>query len=199
MRLLFIVALVASVTFSGCKKGENDPFFSLKTRKGRLAGDWKVSFAEYTINDTSWTYDGTTLKETFEGNLVSEIKITYDYSFNKSGDYSINREEDYPANYFSPNTPPLTYTYFEQGTWNFTGGAGGTKTKSQLLLQTERIERRVEGLDEVDAQVHENPILGKIMDLDMLKNKEMRWKYDYTGSTPSAKIIEFGTWEFEKQ
>lgn len=199
MRYLVLVLVVSGLFFGGCKKGENDPFISLKTRKSRLSGDWKVSFAEYTINDTSWTYDGNTLKEFFGGNLVNEINIVYDYSFKKSGSYSINREEDYPANYFSPNTPPLTYTYFEEGTWNFTGGAGSSKTKSQLLLQAERIERRIKGLDEVDAEVHENPIMGKIMDLDMLKNKEMRWKYDYTGSTSSLKMIEFGTWEFEKQ
>ena len=60
-----IVALFILATFIlvGCKKGENDPLISLKTRKSRLSGEWKMSFAEYSINDTTYSYDGTTLKE----------------------------------------------------------------------------------------------------------------------------------------
>ena len=50
--LLLILALVAA--FTSCKKGENDPFLSLKSRKGRLAGDWIVKSATYTLNDSLW-------------------------------------------------------------------------------------------------------------------------------------------------
>jgi hypothetical protein len=32
------VVITGLVAITGCKKGENDPFISLKTRKGRITG-----------------------------------------------------------------------------------------------------------------------------------------------------------------
>ncbi|MBD78400.1 MAG: hypothetical protein CL840_05740 [Crocinitomicaceae bacterium] len=195
--LLLILAVVAAL--SACKKGENDPFISLKTRKGRLSGDWKVTHAVYSINDTVWTYNGTTLVKSMDGVELSSFPVTHEFSFTKSGEYTINKTNEYPANHFSPNTPAITTRYLETGIWNFTGGAGDTKTKSQLLMQAERIEKRVDGLSEVDAEAFVNPLYGKVINLDMLKNKEMRWKYDYTENKPTGKRTETGLWEFEKK
>ena len=39
----FIVFALLSVTILACKKGENDPFLSLSSRKARLAGEWKLT------------------------------------------------------------------------------------------------------------------------------------------------------------
>lgn len=198
MKQLAIV-LILALSFGACKKGENDPFLSLKTRKGRLSGNWKVTFADYSHNDSTWTYDGSNLIKKVNGNEIYKIKVSHEYEFTRGGEYTINKTINYPENHFKPNTPPIKALYFETGKWNFTGGSGDTKTKSQLLMQAERIERRIEGLSEVDAEVYNNPLYGKVLDLDMLKNKEMRWKYDYTANTPKSTIIETGTWEFEKQ
>jgi hypothetical protein len=70
----FIVA-VASIVFTGCKKGENDPFLSLKSRTSRLAQEWKLASADFTetssstsgsvdyYSSTHYTYDGTKMNE----------------------------------------------------------------------------------------------------------------------------------------
>lgn len=195
--ILLILAVLAALT--SCKKGDNDPFISLKSRKGRLSGDWKVINATYTLNDTLWVYDGTTLIKSLDGAELNRITVTHEISFTKSGDYTVNKSSIYPADFFAPNTNEITTNYLETGIWNFTGGAGDSKTKSQLLLQPERIEKRIEGLAEVDAQVWVNPLYGKIINLDMLKNKEMRWKYDYSEKLPAGKTTETGVWEFEKK
>ena len=195
--LLLILALVAA--FTSCKKGENDPFLSLKSRKGRLAGDWIVKSATYTLNDSLWEYDGSTLIKKVEGVEVNRVPVTHEFSFTKSGEYTVNKTTSFPANFFAPETEAIIARYLETGIWNFTGGAGDSKSKSQLLLQSERIEKRIEGQDEVDAQAWVNPLYGKIINLDMLKNKEMRWKYDYTENLPTGKTVETGTWEFEKK
>jgi hypothetical protein len=195
--LLLILSVLA--VFTSCKKGDNDPFLSLKSRKGRLSGDWKVKNATYTLNDTLWVYDGSILIKSLNGKTLNSLAVTHEVTFSKSGEYTVNKTTVYPADFFSPNTPELTTRYLETGIWNFTGGAGDSKTKSQLLLQPERIEKRVDGLAEVDAQAWVNPLFGKVLKLDMLKNKEIRWKYDYKENLPTGKTTETGAWEFEKK
>lgn len=196
-KFTWILALL--ISFSACKKGENDPFFSLKTRKGRLAGDWTVSFAEYSINDTTYTYDGSALSE--KKGKESETLLTAEksYSFSKEGRYSINTRTTFPAGYFDPNEPEITRVYLEEGIWDFTGGSNGTRNKSQLLLRPDRIENSVAGINDIDVVAIENPSNGYVVNLDMLKDKSMRWIYDYTENRPTGETRYTGTFEFSKQ
>ena len=46
--LLGAAAMVLVANLSSCKKGENDPFLSLKSRKARLCGEWTVTKSEGT-------------------------------------------------------------------------------------------------------------------------------------------------------
>ena len=39
---LSILLIISTITVQSCKKGENDPLFSLRTRTNRLSGNWKV-------------------------------------------------------------------------------------------------------------------------------------------------------------
>lgn len=39
-----------------CKKGENDPLFSLLPRKTRLTGTWQMTNSQYSIGDTVYNY-----------------------------------------------------------------------------------------------------------------------------------------------
>ena len=74
---LLIIALgvvMINPLFQSCKKGENDPFISFKSRDKRLAQTWKLTLVDgSTINEdpganpgetttSTTTYDGTTLK-----------------------------------------------------------------------------------------------------------------------------------------
>ncbi len=94
----FIVA-VAAIVFTGCKKGENDPFLSLKSRTSRLSKEWKLTSADYTttnkttvggVNYTStnhYTYDGTDM------NLASSVTLgTNTTTSNNSSPFSISIE-----------------------------------------------------------------------------------------------------------
>ncbi|MCB0481117.1 MAG: hypothetical protein KDC83_06770 [Flavobacteriales bacterium] len=197
IRILTFILILGTV--ASCKKGENDPLISLKTRKGRLTGEWKMTFAEYSTNDTSYTYDGSVLTEKKAEDAQVNLKAEIDYSFDKSGRYIINTRTTYPVDYFGSGTPELTQVYLEEGIWNFTGGGGDTKTKSQILLLPDRIEKSVAGISNIDITVFENPINGRIYNLDMLKDKSMRWKYESTENSPSMVTKKMGTFEFEKQ
>ena len=86
---------LAFTGFEGCKKGENDPGLSLKSRKGRLAGEWKLVKAEEnstqtgataqtkTFDGTNWTANGTkdntayTKRVTFEKDGTFKMEETW--------------------------------------------------------------------------------------------------------------------------
>lgn len=55
--IIILSVLVIPFIITSCKKGENDPFLSLKSRNARLVGDWKVAESTITSNSTD-SYDG---------------------------------------------------------------------------------------------------------------------------------------------
>jgi hypothetical protein len=64
-----IMAVVASSVFVSCKKGENDPM-SLKSRKSRIAGEWKLTAGTETYTSSS----GTTTTTTWDGTNTTADK-----------------------------------------------------------------------------------------------------------------------------
>ena len=60
--LLFIIIIVV-FTMSSCKKGEDDPFISFRSRKARITGEWNLKSGIITIKEQGLeetaTYDGT--------------------------------------------------------------------------------------------------------------------------------------------
>ncbi len=173
-----VAALVlASFGFEGCKKGENDPFLSLSSRKARVAGEWTVTsgegtksevFGSVTVTETS-TYDGTTETTVVNpGNSTTTDKYTVTYTFEKDGTFSTV----YTDNDANPDEVTTT-----TGTWNFTGGVGEMKNKSQMLLTILSISNSG-GTTTYSGS--EAPTL--LYDIDQLKGKEMILKSTYTSS-----------------
>ena len=119
-----------------CKKGEDDPFISLRRRKARVVGSWKLTsgtkaetssstnssstdnytYTESTYNYTgSYTSGGTTSNSSNAG--VYSVKV----EFKKDGTFTHTEIMD----------SDITIT---SGTWNFTHGVGEYKNKEQILL-----------------------------------------------------------------
>lgn len=180
------VLLLASFGLESCKKGENDPFLSLRSRKGRVAGDWKITAGSGTdvsgSTTTTWTYDGATYTQTSGSNSTS-TSMTMEYSFDKAGTWT--------------GTTVTTGTGFSQtvtssGTWNFTGGVGDVKNKSQIVMMTlsETTVTVVGSSSTTSTDTYTgSDAPTSINDLDELKNKEMIWKYKgshTSGSTTSS-------------
>jgi hypothetical protein len=149
--LLVIMVIALSIpSFTACKKGDGDPWFSLYSRKARLTGDWKVSSLTQTVkyNRTTITtnFDGTskTVETYVPDTTVYTATDTLDYykhfasykgellySFDKSATYQIDEA-------FTNDTTGIKYTSQETGYWYFTGGGteSDTKPKELLGLQT---------------------------------------------------------------
>ena len=101
--LMMVFAL--SLAFVGCKKGENDPLISLKSRDGRITGTWVLSKVDksddITITDgganiiinTTETYDGTSWSTSSAG-ITTKVSFSYEVTIEKDGTWSSTQTTD---------------------------------------------------------------------------------------------------------
>lgn len=150
---------------TSCKKGEDDPAFSLRTRKARVTGEWKaVQGTSYTSNegiDYKNTQEVTYTENTFNGiqietslNDIKKVtyagKYSYEITLDKNGNYEINQTSDGKE-------------FYSKGRWNFTGNIGKNKNKQQLVLtQTNNNGRNITG-----------NFVNQTFDIKELRNKKM--------------------------
>jgi hypothetical protein len=139
MIALAVAALVAP-TLESCKKGENDPGLSLRSRKGRVAGEWKVtsweeknsSTSNYTNTQTTspaLTSDGTSTS----GN-TSNSTITFDGSnfkhvenwTNTSNNITVSGDTTYTG------TGEIKFTFEKDGTFSMSFTSKYTRTNTTV-------------------------------------------------------------------
>jgi hypothetical protein len=151
--ILIVMVLVGTILgLNSCKKGENDPFVSLKSRDGRIMGIWKLTTSE-SISTTTTVLDGTSLtsttKRTFDGtkvNVTPGLGDSYSYSYSEK--LTINEDGSYSLETVNDGDTDVT-----EGYWMW---IDSDKNKLFILL---------------DEQ---------ILYIDQLKNKEMVLKYEYS-------------------
>jgi len=112
---ILALCIFSLVLLAGCKKGEDDPTISLRSRKERFSGDWQLTrgFVISTNKNTvvSTTYNGNSFTTT--SSLNPELVINGSYirtlSINKEGTFIDEINKD---NLFKK----------EQGLWTFLSG-----------------------------------------------------------------------------
>lgn len=172
IKIAVAALVIASFGFAGCKKGEGDPFLSLKTRKSRVAGEWKTTSGTGTTTTVSGSftstetlsYDGaietkTTTTVPTTATVTSTSKYTDEYDFEKDGTFKITHTDN-------DNTP--ADVNITQGTWNFTGGVGDAKNKSQLVLTVTSVTSGNSTITYTGSDC-----MKMVLDLYELKSKEM--------------------------
>ena len=96
--LLMLVVLVSPL-LNSCKKGENDPFLSLKSREGRLKGEWNLTegteTGTYGSSSYTVTYTETLATATYGGNS-SSYAYTETFEFLKANEFksTVNNDGD---------------------------------------------------------------------------------------------------------
>ncbi len=103
---MFVAAGLMLATPS-CKKGENDPFLSLSSRKARVAGDWEMTDYAYTSTNTENDGDYQTVTETFANGVITRIDLDYDAASATSNSVTTTTTID-----------KSTMTFGKDGTWN---------------------------------------------------------------------------------
>lgn len=164
--IVILVGLTWVLPWGGCKKGPEDPFFSIWSRKSRVVGDWKI--VEYKINFQD------SLRRVIDSMVVNGpcgIETTkvvhfynYRWSFTNDGNFTevlkILEETSVDIQNNNVNCPDvvtldstITTTILK---WNFTGNIGDYKNKEQLLLYDPETK------------------VTAIYDIIMLRSKEMK-------------------------
>ncbi len=180
---LSIIALLLASSFTACKKGENDPF-SLRSRKARLTGVWKLKSADYKItyvengntDVTTYSYDGTTMTRTTDGDGTA---YTYSETIEIKKDGTFSSDILNEGRYFNTDTYEWETGMQKEmmsGVWYFLEGNKelGVKNKEKVQFLIEKYkkiapdgsvsEQTYEGIGEQNIQT----IL-----LDRLSNKEL--------------------------
>ena len=139
LKFIFIASLLLFF-YDGCKKGDGDPLFSLRSRKARVTGDWKVT--KYEEKDVNTSNTGTTTNNSsFDGSTWAETTVntggtstltgtaTYTFSFTKDGKYTMKRT-------ITSTNGGLSYStmWSEEGKWDFLSGVGDLKNKEYIGL-----------------------------------------------------------------
>lgn len=140
MKKLFILLSIVPF-FWACKKGEQDPLISLRSRKARLVGEWnmKKGIAGITITEPgknlfnqSIFMNGTEadIHETEDGTtpIIYRTRYTLFLNFKKDGTFTFN--ENFGG-----------YLLQASGTWNFMGRVGEDKNKESIVLRIDKAEK----------------------------------------------------------
>ncbi len=204
---LAMVVLVATSALIGCKKGANDPFLSLKSRKARLKGDWKLVQVEGKGVGTNGAvttvfYDGTLWTETTNGSSNSylyEKTITFD----KKGTFKFETKSTYSENKFDQTVV--------EGKWAFIGKNKDASLKNKEAITFAGVKWISSGQTEdtmgnivtynstniTDGNFANRVWYGWI--LDKLSSKEMIVKTNYSYTDEAGKSTIEYTYTYEKQ
>ncbi len=197
-----ILLLLIAGTLTSCKKGAEDPFLSLRTRKARLTGVWNLSSADYskkTKNSTeTYNFDKETGIMTYSYKTGTIISYTKNYKYSRV--LTINKDNTFTD--VETITDNGTETTTKKGYWNFAPANKDldVKNKERVIFQISRIDVNDHG--DVSYEIYDgatNSVVN-IIDLSQLSNKQITVKLDYTKTDEDGlKTSTTGTETFTKK
>ncbi len=193
LKYLFI-ALVALtlVPLSSCKKGPNDPFLSIHSRKARLSGIWKLSKSDYTVievksnttTSTVYTFDGVKYNTTETKKVGTTAATTSTNFYTYAETWTVNKDYTYSVAITEAGFPST-----QSGTWAFLNKdkAADLKNKEALVLLSEKY---VAGGYAATTGKTDDPY---VLVLDMLANKKIVVTFNESSDDGSKKTTKIGT------
>jgi hypothetical protein len=171
--LIISLVVVSGAGFlQSCKKGENDPFLSLRTRRARITGEWTMTGMTSTTVQTLGSSSSTTSRTYSDGTETS----TYTYtggSMTTTDHYTIVNTFRKDGTYTEVYTTDSDVTTIE-GTWMFLNKSKEDKLKNkEAILLTNTKTTSSGGTTTV------NDLSGQVFVIDELRNKKMVWTTEY--------------------
>lgn len=186
--IIFLLLFISiGILFDSCKKGENDPFFSFKTRSSRLKGEWMLMSGEITTttgsNTSVETYNGATMITTVNGLEIDNKTYTDNITFDKEGTYTRSGLTD-------------TLSYTEEGYW-----AWIHKNKKAELKNKEAIGMSSTKYTDSSGSVSSDAgfFVAGIWMLDELSSKQMVIIVEGSSTTGNVTTTKKGTYTYEKK
>ena len=119
-----LLILLGAVLLFGCKKGDDDPAISFRSRKTRLAGDWHIESGNFNYTaggyKFSYLFNGT---EFSYNDPVSLGKGKYLFNINISKNGTFTMSEIMTGSIIDAS-----------GNWTFNSGVGETKKKEEVIF-----------------------------------------------------------------
>lgn len=174
----FVLTMIAPVS---CKKGEDDPSVTLRTRKNRLTGTWNIESYAFTStfgDIRSITFDPSLgLTYSAEDSTSYTREFSWDITFDSDGLYASIQKEDFPQDTLD-GSDAYALTTNEKGIWEFTGG-NSSPSKSKLALFPEEVSStRTDQGSNIEITITENTTDAFVYDIDRLTNKELWLSYE---------------------
>jgi hypothetical protein len=139
--LFFLIFLVGfQILYSGCKKGDDDPFISIFSRKARICGEWNITEGriDYGTPDIAeidyYSNGGKVTVQATQGSI--DGTYTWTYSINRDGSYKMFRIVRLPYN--------PSYTVTEEGYWYFLSKNKGTDRKNKECVAFQAVTSKVD-------------------------------------------------------
>ncbi len=83
------IFLILLLSLLACKKGEDDPFISFRSRDARLIGEWQLVESSSSSNGTyAKVFDGTFMHFYTDGELTDQYTYSLSYLFDKTGAFT---------------------------------------------------------------------------------------------------------------
>ena len=178
MKNLFLFVIIAACCLPACKKGENDPFLSLRSRKARITGKWILTekiYERLADGDNEFIYPESQ-SLSFEGDSAT---FTYSSPF---------------ISYTSTSSYSSTLTIDKDGTYLWAVKEGGASSQVSDIWSF---------LDGTKNKV--SLVMRDLYVIDRLTNKELILKRDGYSSSSSfippswSKISSSETLTFKKE
>ena len=97
-KIIFLNILALILIFTSCKKGENDPFITLRSREARLTGEWSIKSGIITNENNgiirTTNYTSTNYIVTESGVNIDTVAFTKKVTIEKDGTYQIEKSID---------------------------------------------------------------------------------------------------------
>jgi hypothetical protein len=137
---IFIFAMVLSL--NSCKKGENDPSFSLQSRKARATGEWKLKEGSQNMSSSyaggPFAFSAQENHSYTENEFTSTFVETGSPNYTEKGNYAATLSLKKDGNFVWEETMDGKL-FTRKGLWNFNSGVGEQKGKQQLVLTIQTV------------------------------------------------------------
>ncbi len=193
---IIILSALIILILGSCRKGEDDPFFSLLSRTNRIEGIWKLEQGNMNISMTvdetvsnasfSMTEDSMT---TITQNQTSTEQYIENIEFKKDGSFSLSTSQFYDYGYVLESSL--------NGTWEFLDNDGDYKNKERIKL-TPTNHTLTNGPDDITSIDLTNLTYIYILYITRLSNNDLVFDYEYNFISGPAFFEAYGSKTYNK-
>jgi hypothetical protein len=181
--VLLFSLLIISGFLNSCKKGENDPALSFRSRTQRLCTTWDITYFKSTYTSATTGAITTTINETFENGSYTKGNGT---ATTEKGSYvwTINIDKNGTYTHFKVVTPEggVKDTTSESGNWFW------ADANKQADLKNKEMVNFSINQSNILLSFQGNPISTYSWVIDQLKHKEMVVKCNFQLNNGGAAV-----------